>query len=92
MKGKANAVAQWFREHPRLGVVIRTIPLLLGMRYLGEVIAAFVSGRPLDFGAAWSGESLDSGVTWAAMIIAGLVIVVFFLLVRYLFRRYIGKP
>ena len=92
MKDTVNAVVQWFTEHPRLGAVITAIPILLGIRYLGEVIAAFVSGRPLDFGATWSGESLESGVTWAAMIIAGFVIVGFFWLVRYLFRRYIGKP
>ena len=92
MKDQANAVAQWFRERPRRSLVISAISFFVGMRYGGEVIAAFVSGRSVNFAATWSGESLDSGVTWAAMIIAGLVIVVFFWLVKYLFRRYVGKP
>ena len=92
MKDKANAVAQWFRERPRRSLVISAISFFVGMRYGGEVIAAFLSGRPLDFAATWSGESLDSWVTWLGMIIAGLVIVVFSVLVKYLFRRYVRKP
>ena len=92
MKDKANAVDQWFRKHPRLGLVISAIPVFLGMRYLGEVIAAFLGGRSPDFAATWSGDSLDTAEGWLGMIIAGLVIIVFYVLVKYLFRRYVGKP
>ena len=92
MKDNAKAVARWFREHRVLGSVITAIAIFLGVRYFGEVIAAFLSGRSLDFAATWSGESLDSTTTWVGMIIAGLVIVAFYGLVKYLFRRYFREP
>ena len=92
MKDKANAVDQWFRKHPLLGLVISAIPVILGVRYLGEVIAAFLSGRSPDFAATWSGESLDTAEGWLGLVIATLVAVVFVVLGRYLFRRYVGKP
>ena len=92
MKDKVNAVAQWFVERPRRSLVIMAVLFGVGTRYLGEAIAAFVSGRPLDFEAARSGESLETGVTWASMIIAGLVIIGIGALVRHLFLRYVREP
>ena len=91
MKDKANAIDQWFSEHPRLGSVISAILFFLGIRYLGEVITAFLSGRPPDF-SPWRGGWLDTKEGWLGLLIAGLVILVFSVLAKYLFRRYVGKP
>ncbi len=91
MKDKANAIDQWFREHPRLGSVISAILFFLGIRYLAEVITAFLSGRPPEF-LPWRWGWLGTKEGWLGFLIAVLVIVVFSLLVKYLFRRYVGKP
>ena len=86
-----RTVVRWFREHPRLGSVILAILVFLGIRYLGEVITAFLSGRSPDF-SPWRGGVLDTAEGWLGLLIAGLVVVVFYVLVKYLFRRYVGKP
>ena len=90
MKDKANAVDQWFRKHRLAWFVILVIPIILGVRYLGEVIAAFLSGGSHDF-SPWRG-SPDTAEGWLGLLIATLVVVVFYVLVKYLFRRYVGKP
>ena len=91
MKDKARAFYRWFKEHPRLGSFITAIPIIVGILYLGEVIAAFLSGRSLVL-SPWAEGRLDNAEGWIGLLIAGVAITALSVLVKYLFLRYFSKP
>ena len=91
MKDIAHAIDRWYKENPRLGSVVSAIPTALAIMYLGEVIAALLGGRSPNY-SPWQGGLLDSEEGWIGLIVASVVIVIIYILVRRQFRRYVGKP
>ena len=88
MRDKLKAVDKWFGEHRRIGSVIALITTLFVLRYLGEVIAVFLSGRPYDFSLWWPGGLLtrENMIGWG---IAAIALLAFYALVKYLFKRWV---